>query len=73
MTHYRTQIDDVLETVDILITPSTPIVAPKIGAVEVETEGLTEPVGNAMMRFTNFFNTTCCNCTQYKRKILLSR
>jgi aspartyl-tRNA(Asn)/glutamyl-tRNA(Gln) amidotransferase subunit A len=58
MTHYRTQIDDVLETVDILVTPSTPIVAPKVGAVEVETEGLTEPVGNAMMRFTNFFNTT---------------
>ncbi len=58
MTHYRTQIDDVLETVDILVTPSTPIVAPKVGAVEVETEGLTEPVGNAMMRFTNFFNIT---------------
>jgi len=58
MTIYRQEVDRAFETVDALITPSTPIVAPKIGTIDVSTNGVTEPVGNAMMRFTNFFNTT---------------
>ena len=58
MTIYREEVDRAFETVDALITPSTPIVAPRVGTIDVSINGMTEPVGNAMMRFTNFFNTT---------------
>ena len=58
MTIYREEVDRAFETVDALIPPSTPIVAPRVGTIDVSINGMTEPVGNAMMRFTNFFNTT---------------
>jgi len=51
-------VDKVFRDVDALITPATPAIAPKLGAVSVTTEGLTEPAGNAITRFTSFFNLT---------------
>lgn len=58
LTIYRADVDRVFNGVDALITPATPAVAPKLGAVNVTTDGLTEPAGNAITRFTSFFNMT---------------
>lgn len=58
LTLYRTEVDRVFNDVDALITPATPSIAPKLGAVNVTTDGLTEPAGNAITRFTSFFNMT---------------
>jgi aspartyl-tRNA(Asn)/glutamyl-tRNA(Gln) amidotransferase subunit A len=55
---YRRDTDAVFKGVDILLTPATPAIAPKIGAVEVITDGFQEPAGNAITRYTSFFNMT---------------
>ena len=55
---YRRDMDRVFAEVDLLLTPATPIIAPKIGATEVTVDGTTEPAGNAITRYTSFFNMT---------------
>ena len=55
---YRRDMDSVFEEIDLLITPATPVIAPKIGTVEVTVDGQTEPAGNAITRYTSFFNMT---------------
>jgi len=55
---YRRDTDTVFKEVDLLLTPATPAIAPRIGVVEVTTDGLTEPAGNAITRYTSFFNMT---------------
>ena len=55
---YRRDTDAVFKEVDILLTPATPAIAPKIGALEVTTDGVSEPAGNAITRYTSFFNMT---------------
>ncbi|MGH6942250.1 amidase [Hypericibacter sp.] len=55
---YRRDTEAALAGVDAIVTPTCPIVAPKLGTVTVTTEGLEEPVGNALTRFTSFFNMT---------------
>ncbi len=58
MTLYRRQTEAVFDGVDVLLTPATPLVAPEFGTVSTKIGGLEEPVGNAMMRFSTFFNMT---------------
>ncbi len=55
---YRRDIDAVFAGVDAILTPATPVIAPKIGAVEVSVDGNSEPAGNAITRYTSFFNMT---------------
>ena len=55
---YRRDTDRVFADVDILLTPATPSIAPKIGATEVITDSCSEPAGNAITRYTSFFNMT---------------
>lgn len=55
---YRSDMDRVFAEVDILLTPATPVIAPKIGVVEVTVDGYSEPAGNAITRYTSFFNMT---------------
>ena len=55
---YRRDMDRVFDGVDLLLTPATPVIAPKIGAVEVIVDGQVEPAGNAITRYTSFFNMT---------------
>lgn len=55
---YRRDTDKVFADVDILLTPATPAIAPKIGVNEVTTDGYSEPAGNAITRYTSFFNMT---------------
>lgn len=46
------------ETLDVILTPATPIPAPKTGTTSVILGGISEPLGNALTRFTSFFNMT---------------
>jgi aspartyl-tRNA(Asn)/glutamyl-tRNA(Gln) amidotransferase subunit A len=53
---YRQMVRACFETVDVLLTPACPIVAPPIGAVNLPVAGDSMPVGNALTLFTSFFN-----------------
>ena len=55
---YRRDMDAVFAEVDTILTPATPVIAPPIGAVEVSVDGNSEPAGNAITRYTSFFNMT---------------
>jgi len=55
---YRQDTNAVLENVDALLTPATPITAPRLGTRHVEIEGVKESAGNDLTRFTTFFNMT---------------
>lgn len=55
---YRRQLDAVFADVDLLLTPATPVVAPEIGAVDISLGDVSEPAGNAITRYTSFFNMT---------------
>ncbi|MDH3537731.1 MAG: amidase [Gammaproteobacteria bacterium] len=55
---YRRDMQAAFAEVDALLTPATPVIAPPIGAVELTTDGHTEPAGNAITRYTSFFNMT---------------
>jgi aspartyl-tRNA(Asn)/glutamyl-tRNA(Gln) amidotransferase subunit A len=55
---YRRDMDKVFDGIDLLLTPATPVIAPKIGTVEVTLDGQAEPAGNAITRYTSFFNMT---------------
>ncbi|MCP4387152.1 MAG: amidase [Gammaproteobacteria bacterium] len=58
METYRRDTNRLFEKVDVILTPATPAIAPKIGAVEVVVDGVAEPAGNAITRYTSFFNMT---------------
>jgi aspartyl-tRNA(Asn)/glutamyl-tRNA(Gln) amidotransferase subunit A len=55
---YRDTMNSIYTEVDVILTPAAPVIAPKIGAVEVTVEGSSEPAGNAITRYTSFFNMT---------------
>lgn len=55
---YRRETNAVFEDVDVILTPATPEIAPKIGTVKSIRDGVEEAVGNAITRFTTFFNMT---------------
>ncbi|MDH3694102.1 MAG: amidase [Gammaproteobacteria bacterium] len=58
MTRYRQQTNAVFEKVDLLITPTTPIIAPRIGQRRITIDNNDEAIGNAVTRYTSFFNMT---------------
>jgi aspartyl-tRNA(Asn)/glutamyl-tRNA(Gln) amidotransferase subunit A len=58
MTLYRQQMAQIFDQVDLLLTPTCPMIAPPIGATTVTIGDKEEPVGNARTRFTSFFNLT---------------
>lgn len=55
---YRRDTEAVFSDVDLLLTPATPSIAPEIGVVDVNINSYREPAGNAITRFTSFFNMT---------------
>jgi aspartyl-tRNA(Asn)/glutamyl-tRNA(Gln) amidotransferase subunit A len=55
---YRRDMDVIFAEVDAILTPATPVIAPAIGAVEISVDNITEPAGNAITRYTSFFNMT---------------
>lgn len=54
----RLELDRLFRGIDVMITPTTPIVAPRLGARSVVIGEIEEPVGNALARFTCLFNLT---------------
>ena len=55
---YRRQMAQTFQQIDILLTPACPITAPKVGSAFVTQHGSKEAVGNAITRYTSFFNMT---------------
>ncbi len=55
---YRRDTNRAFAEVDVLLTPATPTIAPKIGVTEVSIGSYSEPAGNAITRYTSFFNMT---------------
>lgn len=58
MERYRREMARVFDAVDLVVTPTCPLVAPEIGTVTVTMEGQEEAAGNALTRLTTFFNMT---------------
>ena len=58
LVYYRRQLSDLFKSIDVIVTPTCPIVAPIIGTMKVTTKGKIEPVGSALARLTNLFNIT---------------
>ncbi|WFU06761.1 amidase (plasmid) [Rhizobium sp. CB3171] len=55
---YRQETNKLFDEVDLILTPATPEIAQKIGTVTVRRNGIDEAVGNAITRYTTFFNMT---------------
>ncbi|MEM9631796.1 MAG: amidase [Pseudomonadota bacterium] len=55
---YRQQTNALFNEVDLILTPATPEIAQKVGTIKTTRDGVDEAVGNAITRFTTFFNMT---------------
>jgi aspartyl-tRNA(Asn)/glutamyl-tRNA(Gln) amidotransferase subunit A len=55
---YRQEMAAVFEEVDAIVTPTCPLVAPEIGTTVAALGAGEEAIGNALTRFTTFFNMT---------------
>lgn len=55
---YRQETNKLFDEVDLILTPATPEIAQKVGTVKVTRNGVNEAIGNAITRFTTFFNMT---------------
>ena len=55
---YRQQTNSLFSEVDLILTPATPEIAQKVGTIKVTRDGFNEAIGNAITRFTTFFNMT---------------
>ena len=53
---YRQKTNALFDDVDLILTPATPEIAQKVGTVKTTRNGVDEAVGNAITRFTTFFN-----------------
>lgn len=51
-------ISRLFEDIDVILTPTTPIVAPSIGLKEVALAGEIDSLGECLIRFTSVFNIT---------------
>jgi aspartyl-tRNA(Asn)/glutamyl-tRNA(Gln) amidotransferase subunit A len=58
MSLYRQQMTALFEDVDLLVTPTSPMIAPPRGTTTVTIAGREEALGDAYARFTYFFNLT---------------
>ena len=56
--YYKDEIMKVFQSVDLLLTPSTPCVAPRMDQNMVKVGDLELPAGNAVTRFFSIFNMT---------------
>lgn len=55
---YRQGTNKLFDDVDLILTPATPEIAQKVGTVKVMRNGVNEAIGNAITRYTTFFNMT---------------
>ena len=55
---YRRETNSLFDDVDLILTPATPEIAQPVGTVKVTRDGIPEAIGNAITRYTTFFNMT---------------
>lgn len=55
---YRQQTNALFDHVDLILTPATPEIAQTLDTVTTQRDGVAEAIGNAITRFTSFFNMT---------------
>jgi aspartyl-tRNA(Asn)/glutamyl-tRNA(Gln) amidotransferase subunit A len=55
---YRDEMRALFNTVDLMLTPATPVVAPIVGTTSIRLGDTDVPIGNALARYTSFFNMT---------------
>jgi len=55
---YRQQTGAIFREVDLVLTPAAPVIAPHVGQSHVTIDGVDEPTGNAVTRYSTFFNMT---------------
>src|SRR5690625_518465 len=58
ISRYRNETNALFDSADVIVTPAAPIIAPTIGQAFIEWGQDREPVGNAITRYTTFFNMT---------------
>jgi aspartyl-tRNA(Asn)/glutamyl-tRNA(Gln) amidotransferase subunit A len=58
LTVYREEMRAVFDTVDLLLTPATPVPAPLVGTTSIRLGAVDAPAGNVLARYTSFFNMT---------------
>ncbi len=58
LTVYREEMRAMFDTVDLLMTPATPVPAPLVGTTSIRLGDVDVPAGNALARYTSFFNMT---------------
>src|SRR5690625_248048 len=58
ITRYRRDTDALFDDIDVIVTPAAPIVAPPLGQAFIDWGDEQEPLGNAITRYTSFFNMT---------------
>ena len=58
ISRYRNETNALFDSVDVIVTPAAPIIAPPVGEAFIEWGQDREPVGNAITRYTTFFNMT---------------
>lgn len=55
---YRRETNSLFDDVDLILTPATPEIAQRVGTAKVTRNGIPEAIGNAITRYTTFFNMT---------------
>lgn len=55
---YRQETNLIFRDVDLVLTPATPVIAQRLGRTHVRVDGVDEPTGNAVTRYSTFFNMT---------------
>lgn len=58
ITRYRRDTDALFDDIDVIVTPAAPVIAPPVGQAFIDWGHDREPVGNAITRYTTFFNMT---------------
>jgi aspartyl-tRNA(Asn)/glutamyl-tRNA(Gln) amidotransferase subunit A len=58
MAYYREETNTLLDQVDLLLTPASPIVAPFSKTPTININGQDQPTGNVLTQYTSFFNLT---------------
>ncbi|MDF2096123.1 amidase [Aquibaculum arenosum] len=58
ITRYRRETNALFDIADVIVTPAAPIIAPPVGQAFIDWGQDREPVGNAITRYTTFFNMT---------------
>ena len=56
--YYHDELRKIFESIDLMLVPSTPCIAPKIGEDFVNIGGESVPCGNAVTKFFSLFNMT---------------